>query len=147
MNQSKQGVFMLIRSVAVLFFSSFFMLACQQGSSAPQASSPADIKFSTNAAFAITGPIVTDCTFNNTSVIDGNSITAYQNSSVQFGISCVSELRTCNSGVLVDLIITLLAVLTVRLVVFLTDKQQLMEVLSRPILAPRLIQDQNAFSK
>ena len=91
---------MLIRSIAVLFFSSFFMLACQQGSSAPQASSPADIKFSTNAAFAIVGPIVTDCTFNNTAVIDGISITAYQNSSVQFGISCVSELRTCNSGFL-----------------------------------------------
>lgn len=91
---------MLIRTTMCLFFISFFMLACQQGGSAPQASSPADIKFSTNATFAVQSPVINDCTFNNTVVTDGNSITAYQNSSIAYGGSCTSEVRTCNGGFL-----------------------------------------------
>lgn len=38
------------------------------------------------------------CTFNGQSVADGQTIVAYQNSTVQYGQTCVSETRTCNAG-------------------------------------------------
>lgn len=41
-----------------------------------------------------------DCAFNDTIVTDGGSIIAYQNSSVPFGESCVSETRSCTQGLL-----------------------------------------------
>lgn len=92
---------MLIRTAISLFFVGFFMLACQQGGSAPQASSSsADIRFASNATFAVQSPIINDCNFNNMTVIDGSSISAYQNSSVAYGETCIAEVRTCNSGFL-----------------------------------------------
>lgn len=89
---------MLTRSLIFMFSSSIFMFACQQGGSGTQATP--DAKFSTNAAFAILGPVVMDCSFNGTLVSDGNAVTAYQNSNVLFGETCVSEVRTCNGGLL-----------------------------------------------
>ncbi len=41
-----------------------------------------------------------DCTFNGTTVASGNSVTAYQASSVPFGSTCQSETRSCTNGVL-----------------------------------------------
>ena len=38
------------------------------------------------------------CSFNASTVEHGNSVTAYQSSSVPFGSSCSSQLRTCNDG-------------------------------------------------
>ncbi len=40
------------------------------------------------------------CVFNGKTISHGGSKTAYQNSSVPSGSSCVSETRTCNNGVL-----------------------------------------------
>jgi len=40
------------------------------------------------------------CLFNGQTIADGQSVTAYTNSSVPFGDSCASEVRTCNNGVL-----------------------------------------------
>jgi hypothetical protein len=40
------------------------------------------------------------CTFNNQSLSNGGSVTAYQSSSVAFGASCLSETRICANGTL-----------------------------------------------
>lgn len=40
------------------------------------------------------------CTFNGSTVAHGQSVTAYQSSSVPNGYSCVSQTRTCNNGTL-----------------------------------------------
>jgi len=40
------------------------------------------------------------CTFNGKTIASGQSSTAYQNSSVPYGSSCVSESRLCTNGVL-----------------------------------------------
>jgi hypothetical protein len=40
------------------------------------------------------------CLFNGASIASGESVTAYTNSTVPFGESCQSEVRTCNNGVL-----------------------------------------------
>ena len=42
----------------------------------------------------------TSCTFNDTTVSHGASVTAYQSSSVSAGQQCASETRTCNNGTL-----------------------------------------------
>ena len=41
-----------------------------------------------------------DCSFNGENVIDGSSVQAFQNSTVNFGNSCVSEKRLCTAGAL-----------------------------------------------
>jgi hypothetical protein len=41
-----------------------------------------------------------NCNFNGAVVTDGASITAFQNSTVGFGNSCVSETRLCTNGIL-----------------------------------------------
>ena len=40
------------------------------------------------------------CTFNGNTIASGNSVTAYQSSSVSYGQSCVSQTRTCTNGTL-----------------------------------------------
>ncbi len=40
------------------------------------------------------------CTFNGNTILHGASATAYQSSSVPFGNSCVSQVRTCTNGTL-----------------------------------------------
>ncbi len=40
------------------------------------------------------------CVFNGSTYTEGQSVLAFQNSSVTFGQVCVSELRQCNSGIL-----------------------------------------------
>jgi len=42
----------------------------------------------------------TSCTFNGQSVANGQSVTAYQSSSVAYGSACASETRTCTKGTL-----------------------------------------------
>lgn len=43
-------------------------------------------------------PIVTSCSFNSQTYMNGQTIVAYQNSTVEFGQQCVSEIRECKSG-------------------------------------------------
>lgn len=45
-------------------------------------------------------PAPVACTFNNQSVPNGQSVTAYQSSSVPFGQQCVSQQRSCSNGTL-----------------------------------------------
>lgn len=52
----------------------------------------------TNPSCSVTGCL--DCTFNGSTVAHGDSVTAYQNSSVACGSSCTSQSRTCNNGTL-----------------------------------------------
>ncbi|MGZ3689938.1 MAG: hypothetical protein ACXVAX_00455 [Pseudobdellovibrio sp.] len=40
------------------------------------------------------------CLFNGQTIADGQSVTAYTNSSVPYGDTCASEVRTCTNGVL-----------------------------------------------
>lgn len=40
------------------------------------------------------------CSFNGNSIVSGQSVTAYQSSSVAFGETCLSESRGCENGVL-----------------------------------------------
>lgn len=91
---------MLIRSLLLLFFSGFFILACQQGGSAPAASVNPDVKFASNATFALQTQVVLDCSLGSSTILNGGTITTFQNSSVLFGQSCISEVRTCNNGIL-----------------------------------------------
>lgn len=44
-------------------------------------------------------PTYQSCTFNNQTVPNGNSISAYQSSSVPYGQTCQRETRTCRDGV------------------------------------------------
>lgn len=57
--------------------------------------------FTGSYAFAsceVAGPAA--CLFNGKTIASGQTVSAYQNSSVPFGASCVSENRTCTNGVL-----------------------------------------------
>ncbi len=50
------------------------------------------------ASCAVNAPSA--CLFNGQTVAHGQSVDAYQNSSVAYGASCAKEVRTCNNGVL-----------------------------------------------
>ena len=54
------------------------------------------------ATLTVTQPTTTNasCTFNNQSIPDGQSVTAYQSSSVPAGLQCISQTRTCSNGTL-----------------------------------------------
>lgn len=41
-----------------------------------------------------------DCVFNGASVVNGDSVTAFQNSSVDYGQACLSETRICRDAIL-----------------------------------------------
>lgn len=41
-----------------------------------------------------------DCDFNGTTILNGNSVTAYLTGSVAYGNTCTSQQRTCNNAVL-----------------------------------------------
>ncbi len=43
-------------------------------------------------------PVYQSCTFNGSTVVHGNSVTAYQASTVPYGSSCASQTRTCSNG-------------------------------------------------
>jgi len=45
-------------------------------------------------------PPCTSCTFNGSTVLTGNSVTAYQYASVAYGNTCPSQTRTCTNAVL-----------------------------------------------
>ena len=47
-----------------------------------------------------TTPVFNDCDFNGTPVLNGQSVTAYQTSSVPYGNTCTSEQRMCTNAVL-----------------------------------------------
>jgi hypothetical protein len=53
----------------------------------------------TFATFTVGGSAAS-CTFNGETIASGSSVTAYMASSVPAGQSCVSQVRTCNSGTL-----------------------------------------------
>lgn len=75
----------------------------EQNSTAEKAVSPSTAATRQVASFAIAPPIPTDpidCTFNTAVVTDGTPVTAFQNSTVPFGSSCVSESRLCTAGAL-----------------------------------------------
>ena len=78
--------------------------AClEQGSPAPDSAAKSTSTSSSLAVMAPTFVIPTDgidCNFNGSAVIDGNSVTAFQNSTVGFGNSCLSETRLCTNGAL-----------------------------------------------
>ena len=80
--------------------SALFLLSCEQGTSSFAATPTRDAEVSANAGFAIASLATTDCAFNNTAIITGQSITAYQNSNVPFGETCVSEIRSCDNSLL-----------------------------------------------
>ncbi|MEQ1723837.1 MAG: hypothetical protein ABL930_11720, partial [Pseudobdellovibrio sp.] len=96
-------------SVAVLITGSF-LVACQNsnsGSSTESADIAGDLQI-TNRAISM-APMVNfttalvaqvECNFNNTTLSTGMSVTAYQNSSVPSGQTCVSEQRVCSNGTL-----------------------------------------------
>lgn len=84
----------------VLLSLTFLMLSCQKDGSSTPEPSQGDVKFSDAAAFALTGALSTDCSFDGQTILDGGTVTAYQNSSVPFGDSCQAEVRTCTEGFL-----------------------------------------------
>lgn len=84
------------------------LFSCQNGGSSPSASDAAPAKDLNAIAMALV-PTTTfviptdlngDCSFDSGVVKDGSSVTAYQNSTVPFNSSCVSEQRTCTAGIL-----------------------------------------------
>ncbi|MEK6627250.1 MAG: hypothetical protein AABY53_01385 [Bdellovibrionota bacterium] len=91
---------MILKLIITTGLSGLLMLSCEQGGSASSAAKTSDVNFAANAAFAINMPTTTDCTFDNSTLLSGSTVTAYQNSSVSFGSSCVSETRSCDNGLL-----------------------------------------------
>ncbi|OGG62798.1 hypothetical protein A3C21_00820 [Candidatus Kaiserbacteria bacterium RIFCSPHIGHO2_02_FULL_59_21] len=49
---------------------------------------------------SVTLTVNRSCTFNGQTITHGNSVTAYQASTVPYGSSCSSQTRTCNDGTL-----------------------------------------------
>ncbi len=84
------------------------MTACFESGSTPEVATAS--KATTMSALAVTAPTFTiptdiptdpiDCSFNGSVVVDGTSVSAFQNSTAEFGNSCISENRTCTAGIL-----------------------------------------------
>ncbi len=75
----------------------------KSGGPAPASVTDANRDFS-NTSFAVSGPDIpsdyANCSFNGQTVLHGSSVTGYQNSTVLYGSTCVSQIRRCNDGVL-----------------------------------------------
>ncbi len=54
----------------------------------------------TNASCTVGNVVPATCTWNNATVSNGASVTAYQSSSVSFGQACTPQTRTCANGTL-----------------------------------------------
>ena len=91
---------MLFQRTLLFLFSTSLILSCQPGSNDAPLAATADTRFSANAAFAVQTQVVSECTFNGSTLLTGSSVTAYQNSSVPYGSACISEVRSCNIGFL-----------------------------------------------
>ena len=94
----------LVQQTTLILFALVFLQSCfETQSNEAQKIAPTP----TNAvALAIGGdipqdpPPVLDCVFNGTTVTNGDLVTAFQNSSVGYGQSCVAETRICRDTVL-----------------------------------------------
>lgn len=95
-------VFNKIALIALLAVS---ISSCSPKSGGPAPASVADANrdFS-NTSFAVSGPDIpsdyANCSFNGQTVLHGSSVTGYQNSTVLYGSTCISQIRRCNDGVL-----------------------------------------------
>jgi len=95
-------VFNKIALIALLAVS---ISSCSPKSGGPAPASETDVNrdFS-NTSFAVSGPDIpsdyANCTFNGQTVLHGSSVNAYQNSTVLYGSTCVSQIRRCTDGVL-----------------------------------------------
>ncbi|AZZ37510.1 hypothetical protein CIK05_12135 [Bdellovibrio sp. qaytius] len=93
-------------------FALLILIAVGISSCSPKSGGPAPASLSasevsrdfSNTSFAVAGSDLpsdfANCTFNGQTVLHNASVSAYQNSSVPYGSSCVSQLRRCNNGVL-----------------------------------------------
>ncbi len=95
------------RFTVVALISGCVLAACQGGSpNSATTSSPTNelyakaLAIAPNVSLALISGTQLDCNFNNAALANGNSVTAFQNSSVAFGQTCVSEARLCTDGVL-----------------------------------------------
>lgn len=89
-----------MKSLKMIFLLSLFSyMGCgSPGSETPQTKD--STKESSLASMAITPQTDVDCALGDVLVPHGTSVTAYQNSTVPYGESCVSEQRQCYVGVL-----------------------------------------------
>ncbi len=76
--------------------------SCTSSTSSPTptpSSTPAPTPTPAQTSTPTPAPAVS-CSFNGQSVLSGNTVTAFQASSVAYGSSCVSQVRTCTNGTL-----------------------------------------------
>ncbi len=99
---------MTIARCMIYSFTSLLIFSCQNGGNSPSVEEVPALKdfnaiarsLAVSTTFIIPTDLNENCAFDNSVVINGTSVTAYQNSSVDAGSSCVSEQRTCTSGIL-----------------------------------------------
>jgi hypothetical protein len=88
---------------AIIITVGLFMFGCGGKGGGGTAATAAD-KDTSQISFAISDDDIPSdyppCTFNGVNYQHGDSVIAYQNSSVAYGSSCVSETRLCEYGVL-----------------------------------------------
>lgn len=90
-----------LKSLIALGLTSLFVSGCEQGSSTNSAINDTTIKFAGNASFAMASSTTSpDCSFGGTTLLNGDSVIAYQNSTVNYGEICASEIRVCTEGLL-----------------------------------------------
>lgn len=97
---------MQLAMLRLLFFCTALTACEQQGSSSTTASSRSidhyslALSLAPTVTYIIPQDLESDCYFGESIVQDGFQVTAYQNSSVPFGESCISETRACSDGLL-----------------------------------------------
>lgn len=92
--KSKKRFFKIVRS---LFFSILMLLPFQNCSQGGLLKSNGDFSPTSDAQ---TASNETSCSFNNTSMAEGQSVTAYLTAAVDSNHQCEKEVRTCNNGTL-----------------------------------------------
>ncbi|MES2801677.1 MAG: hypothetical protein V4654_04245 [Bdellovibrionota bacterium] len=98
----------VLKHIALIALLAISISSCSPKSSggpAPASVSAAEVdRDFSNTSFAVSAPDIpsdyANCTFNGQTVLHNASISAFQNSSVTYGSSCVSQVRRCNDGVL-----------------------------------------------
>lgn len=93
-----------LKSILVLIAAAGFLSSCNpssgSGSSSGEDLHAVALAMAPSVSLALTAVAGQSCTFNQTTIASGGSVTAYQNSTVAAGQVCVSEQRTCQDGVL-----------------------------------------------
>jgi hypothetical protein len=87
----------------ILITAALYMTSCLEQGASTSSSTAEKTSMTTSLAITPSFTIPTDpidCSFNGDNMPDGNSVTAYQNSTVNFGNSCISETRVCTAGAL-----------------------------------------------